>query len=104
MYEDFFVDRLTKLRCIKNVSAREMSLSIGQNRNYINDIENKRTFPSMQVFFYICEYLNISPHDFFDEGNTYPNQLAELINDLKNIDKTELAHISGIVKRLANKK
>ena len=31
MYEDFFVERLTSLRNQKNVSAREMSLALGQN-------------------------------------------------------------------------
>ena len=63
MFEDFFVERLTSLRNQKNVSAREMSLALGQNGSYINRIENKQAFPSMQAFFYICEYLQISPKD-----------------------------------------
>ena len=56
MYEDFFAERLSYLRIQKKVSAREMSLALGQNESYINRIENKHTFPSMQIFFYICEY------------------------------------------------
>ena len=67
MFEDFFVDRLTSLRNQKNVSAREMSLALGQNESYINRIENRLAFPSMQVFFYICEYFQITPQEFFDE-------------------------------------
>ena len=31
MFEDFFIERLISLRNQKNVSAREMSLAIGQN-------------------------------------------------------------------------
>ena len=31
----------------KDVSAREMSLSIGQNKNYINIIENASNLPSL---------------------------------------------------------
>ena len=50
MYEDFFIKRLITLRRQKNVSAREMSLAIGQNESYINRIENGKTYPSMQVF------------------------------------------------------
>ncbi len=42
----------------KRVSARDMSLSIGQNAGYINTIESGKAFPSMTVFFYICEYLD----------------------------------------------
>lgn len=50
MYEEFFVERLSSLRNQKNVSAREMSLALGQNESYINRIENRLAFPSMQVF------------------------------------------------------
>ncbi len=57
MFEDFFIERITSLRNQKNVSAREMSLAIGQNPSYINRIENGKTFPSMQ-----CHLLNIYPH------------------------------------------
>ena len=100
MYEDFFSERLASLRTAKGVSARDMSLSIGQSANYINKIENRKAYPSMQAFFYICEYLNISPGDFFDDGNAYPEQLAGLVADLKKLDAQSLAHISGIVRGL----
>ena len=49
MYEDFFAKRLTELRLQKGVSARDMSLSIGQSASYINRIENKQMLPSMMV-------------------------------------------------------
>jgi len=39
-YESFVPERIAKLRQTKGVSARDMSLSIGQNVNYINHIEN----------------------------------------------------------------
>ena len=72
MYEDFVPERLAKLRTQKGVSARDMSLSLGQANNYINNIENKKSLPAMQSFFYICEYLGVTPQEFFDEGNTFP--------------------------------
>jgi transcriptional regulator with XRE-family HTH domain len=104
MYEDFFSERLSSLRTAKGVSARDMSLSIGQSANYINKIENKKAFPSMTALFYICEYLNITPKDFFDDKNTYPQQLVELADDLKKLDGKALSYIAGIVKELINKK
>ena len=75
VYEDFVPERLAKLRMQKGVSARDMSLSLGQANNYINNVENKKTLPSMQSFFYICEYLGVTPQEFFDEGN--PNRGKE---------------------------
>ena len=67
----------------KGVSARDMSLSLGQANNYINNIENKKSLPAMQSFFYICEYLGVTPKEFFDEENLYPETLQEFIAEAK---------------------
>lgn len=65
MYEKEFSKRLCELRLEKGVSAREMSLSLGQSASYINRIENGKMLPSMGGFFKICDYLSITPHAFF---------------------------------------
>lgn len=100
MYEDFFADRLSSLRQQKNISAREMSLDIGQNGSYINRIENRQTFPSMRSFFYICEYLNITPRDFFDTEQTNPVLINEIIDELKKLDNTQLNTVLAVSKGL----
>ena len=51
MYEEQFSKRLTELRTQKGVSARDMSLSIGQNPGYIRAIESGTAFPTMANFF-----------------------------------------------------
>ena len=104
MHKSFFSERLASLRISKGVSARDMSLSIGQSANYINKIENKKAYPSMIAFFYICEYLNITPKDFFDEGNAHPKLLTDLITDLRRLDEQSLSLISALVKELIGKK
>jgi transcriptional regulator with XRE-family HTH domain len=104
MYEDFLPKRLTALRAVKGVSARDMSLTLGQADNYINAIENRKSLPSMTSFFYICEYLGVTPQEFFDEGSAYPVQIKELVDDLKKLDQKALTHISGLVKELSNKR
>lgn len=104
MYEDYFAERLSALRSKKNVSAREMSLALGQNESYINRIENKKAFPSMQIFFYICEYLNISPKDFFDFDIIYPETLNDLIIELKKLNPQQLDTIHKLVKELVENK
>ena len=43
--------RVAQLRTAKGVSARDMSLSIGQGQAYIHNIENGKTMPSMKGFF-----------------------------------------------------
>lgn len=103
MFEDFFVERLSSLRNQKNVSAREMSLALGQNSSYINRIENKLAFPSMQAFFYICEYLQVSPKDFFDEDNLSPIKINEIIEELKKLDDVQLDIVITVIKGLQHK-
>lgn len=100
MYEDFFSNRLSALRDQKNVSAREMSLAIGQNSSYINRIENQQTFPSMRSFFYICEYLEISPKDFFDSETENPILINEILDELKKLDNMQLNTILAVAKGL----
>lgn len=100
MYEDFVPERITKLRMQKGVSARDMSLSMGQANNYINNIENKKAFPSMQAFFYICEYLGVTPQEFFDEGNEAPGALRDFVAEAKRLDPQTQAHIYEIMRKL----
>lgn len=98
--EEFFRQRLAQLRIQKGVSARDMSLSLGQSESYINKIESGKAFPSMQVFFYICDYFDITPKDFFDAENHNPATLDELVNDIKMLTNKQIACIAYIVKEL----
>ena len=99
-YEVYTQKRITNLRMQKGVSARDMSLSMGQNASYINQIENGRVHPSLQAFFYICDYLKITPHQFFEDDNPAPKMLEELIEELKKLDAKTLELITDLVKQL----
>lgn len=87
---DFIANRIAELRTAQNVSARDMSLSLGQSQSYINNIENKKALPSMQMFLYICEYLKIEPKDFFDEDIASPDTLNKAIKALKPLKRNQL--------------
>ena len=104
MYKKFVPERLAKLRMQKGVSARDMSLSLGQANNYINNIENKKSLPAMQSFFYICEYLGITPQEFFNEDNNYPILLQAVIDEAKCLEPRPMEYILGIMKELNSKK
>ncbi len=72
-----FCNRLRYLRNKRGVSAREMSLALGQNVNYVNLIENGKRLPSMEGFFFICEYFGLTPVDFFGGEKGEPETLDE---------------------------
>lgn len=102
-YEDFFAERLASLREAHNVSAREMSLAIGQNESYINRIENKKSFPSMQAFFYICDYLKITPQYFFDDGTDNPEKINDILKLLRNLSSEQLNIIHSVAHEFTKK-
>ena len=104
MYEDFVPERIAQLRTKKGVSARDMSLSLGQANNYINNIENKKSLPAMQSFFYICEYLGVTPKEFFDDENADPTALREFIQEAQRLDVKSMEYILGIMKELLTAK
>lgn len=97
MYENEFSLRLAQLRTKKGVSAREMSLAIGQNAGYINNIESGKALPSMSAFFFICDYLEISPRDFFDTDSQNPEKLNTLIQSLKLLNDKQLDSLNIII-------
>jgi len=103
MDEKDFALRLSKLRTMKNVSAREMSLSIGQNPSYINHIETGQGTPSLSAVFCICEYLGVTPSEFFDIDSKNPAKLNKIIEHLKKLDDEQLDAIEKLVKNLASK-
>lgn len=100
MTEQEFALRLARLREEKGVSAREMSLSMGQNPGYINNIESGRSKPSLSGVLYICSYLGISPKDFFDTEIKTPAKVAELTSVAKDLPDDQLDIIITIAKSL----
>ncbi len=97
-FEDFISKRITNLRQQKNISARDMSLSLGLAEAYINHIENKNNMPSMKGLYYICEFLGISPKDFFDDGTEAPELISELEDMCKRLDKKSLENLLEFVR------
>lgn len=104
MYEKFTQERIAQLRGEKGVSARDMSLTLGQNSSYINRIENRKALPSLQVLFWICEYFGITPQQFFDRESDNPAAINEILQDLKKLDSESLSIVADLVKKLAGQK
>ena len=100
MNKQEFAGRLSALRINKGVSARDMSLSIGQSPGYINNIENGINYPSMQTFFYICDFLEITPKEFFDIDTVNPTKVSELIDATKGLNNEQLSNLISLARGL----
>ena len=100
MEKEDFIRRLVALRMNKGVSARDMSLSLGQSAGYINNIENGVNLPSMTVFFYICDYLGMTPKEFFDTESVNPTKARELAQLAKGLSNEKLDNLIALAKNL----
>ena len=100
MDEQYIRERITKLREEKGVSERKMSLDLGHSTSYIRSITSGRSLPSLSEFLYICEYLEISPMEFFNEesGTTITKQKA--IDAIRKMSDKDVGLIMGFVERM----
>ena len=95
-----FIKRLVEPRMNQGLSARDRSLSIGQSAGYINNIENGVNYPSIAVFFYICDYPGITPKEFFDTETVNPTKATELLDVAKCLSSDQLDNLIAIAKSL----
>ena len=51
----------------------------------------------MTGFFYICEYLGITPQEFFDTESSAPEELRILTDKLKRLDPEQIKTITALV-------
>ncbi len=104
MKEKYIAERITELRLKKNVSEYRMSLDLGHSNSYIRSITSGKALPSMSEFLYICDYLGITPKEFFDEDLKNTEQVKHLYDLAKTISDDDLSALINMAERLANKK
>ena len=67
MHESFIGNRIAELVKVKKISTIKMSEDLAQSKDYIDNIIEHKQFPSMQSFLAICDYLGVTPAEFFTE-------------------------------------
>jgi len=100
---EFIIKRIQTLRDERGMSARDLSLSTGQNEAYINKIETRRSKPSIEGLVYVCDYFHITLAEFFDEGTEQPLKVKELLAEVKGLDSDSLDLLIGTAKKMKGK-
>ena len=103
MDDTFVRNRISELRTKKGVSEYKMSLDLGHSKSYIQSISSGKALPSFSEFFYICDYLGVTPKDFFDTDISEPQLLCELISLSKQLSAEDLSVLVSMAERLVNK-
>lgn len=102
MDKKFVQMRIARIRNAYNVSARKVSMELGQSTEYINQIENGKALPSLEGLFNICDYFNITLGEFFDDRLEFPVEYKHIIEELNKMDSVAINQIYELLK-LINK-
>lgn len=103
MSDTFVRDRISELRLKKGVSEYKMSLDLGHSKSYIQSISSGKALPSLTEFLYICEYLGVTPREFFDTDSNEPQLVCRLTSLARTLTKDDLCALINMAERLAIK-
>jgi len=79
-----------------------MSLDLGHSNSYIRNITSGKALPSLGEFLYICEYLGVTPLEFFSadiENPVLANKLYSLSKEMSDEDLQALIDIAERIKK-----
>ena len=83
---DIFIRNLKFYRKKSGLSQEKLSYAINMSMNYINQLENKNSFPPPEIIDKISEVLKIQPAKLFDEtqspSNIIANDRTAFVNEL----------------------
>lgn len=102
-WKAFFSERVSGLRTAKSskLSSRKLSQELNQCESYINKIETKRALPSMEMFFKICEYFDITPSEFFLD-TADPKDKSELTELYSSMSGDSRVLLMELARKLAS--
>lgn len=102
-YTSFIRNRITELRMKKEVSEYQMSLDLGQSRNYIQGISSGKSLPSMAQFINICDYFGITPMQFFDADVLNPHLVRIAMEGMRELEDNDILLLINLIHRLQRK-
>lgn len=100
-YAVYLRDRITHLRLESDISEYTLSHDLGYSRSYIQGITSGQSLPSMDAFFEICDYFNLTPEEFFHKDEKDSPQIRRMIKKLGTLSREDLDLAESLVDRLA---
>lgn len=103
MDKKYIGERISELRIQKNISEYQMSLDLGKNKSYIQSLSSGRSLPTMQNFLDICDYLDVSPQQFFDTDLHNLPLFEKAVELIKQLDDDDMLALIPMLNRLVQK-
>ncbi len=93
-------ERIKYLRTQKGMTVNKLANRAGISQSFLRDIELQNKKPSVEILSYLCEALDISMHDFFDEDNV-PNLMNDpLVLEIYKLNPKQRLALYGFIQSL----
>lgn len=90
--------RIVQLREMKNISTNKLANLAGVSQSYLRDIESNTKNPTVEILSYICEALEISLQEFFNEK---PQQIIPfLYSSIQLLNEDEQLKLSYFINEI----
>ena len=95
-YENFVRKRITQLRQRQHISEHKMSLDLGKSGSYMRNISTGKALPSMHECLRICDYLGVTPQEFFTGAGDETDRIS-IFNRLQDLDDGDIQKLQIIL-------
>lgn len=92
--------RIAYFRTAKHYTVNKLATLAGISQSYLRDVELGRKNPTVEVLSYICDALNISLCDFFDDESTDRMFNDPLLSELYKLNKEQKKALIAFIKTL----
>lgn len=103
----FIGNRITELLMERNLSEYKLSTGIGRCCSYIQKITSNKCLPSVNGLYAICDYLEITPAEFFTDPSLYnkdiPPELREIMAEMNEEDMEKLIDYARLLTKAKKK-
>lgn len=86
-------ERIKYFRTIKGYTTNKLANMAGISQSYLRDVELGNKNPTIEVLSYVCDALDISLHDFFDEQTQKTIQNDPLIEKIYQLSPEQKKHL-----------
>ncbi|MCD7870194.1 MAG: helix-turn-helix domain-containing protein [Enterocloster clostridioformis] len=92
--------RIAYFRTAKHYTVNKLATLAGISQSYLRDIELGRKNPTVEVLSYICDALNISLCDFFDDEGMGRMFNDPLLSELYKLNEEQKNTLIAFIKTL----
>lgn len=104
MDKNIIREKYAAIRLAHGISARKLSLELGQSSEYINQIESGKCMPSVEGMLNFCSYFGISVGELFSDEWRFPVEYGKIYSELNKMDVMAINQIYELLKLLNAKK